>query len=424
MVKKILQTLGMLVAGLFLASLVLFWSRYDGSGGDDSIGRTSAPRLETPVGPPAKDVDMVLAITDEIDGGGGKDSTDLLRGNVNQFFRQADESSIAFLSSQISKNEIDVILASNVTALQRKQAGGVGKVGTAFGAVKRYYKKHAWRTEGEYCPNYDLDRKGFVFPDIRLPGNLRYSVPERLMKTDKSSGIVAETVKYELPGRTLESTRVFLSVSDEALAGQIEKASMIYFIYDMNYEWRETAFGNYRTEFWPIVRDAFIVKDGAVIWSTFGHVGEKFPPAPAKPPEATPSLVSAPVVPAGPSETDSPEPDPLAIGRKLDTAGLSRPSFDCTRASSAAETMICGNPLLAKLDAALAANYRVMDAADIGKGARDDLRKTQTAWLSDRNRCADTECLAELYRRRIDEVCEYPVLSGIHPICVDANDVK
>lgn len=32
-------------------------------------------------------------------------------------------------------------------------------------------------------------------------------------------------------------------------------------------------------------------------------------------------------------------------------------------------------------------------------------------------------CLADSYRQRLDEVCEYPVLSGVHPICTSSEEI-
>lgn len=101
----------------------------------------------------------------------------------------------------------------------------------------------------------------------------------------------------------------------------------------------------------------------------------------------------------------------------------SRPSFDCGEAATTVERLICKEPLLGRLDAALAANYSAMRAADIGDGARRDLQATQREWMQTRNRCTDAECIEVAYRARVDSVCEYPVHSGVHPDCVTASDI-
>ncbi len=100
------------------------------------------------------------------------------------------------------------------------------------------------------------------------------------------------------------------------------------------------------------------------------------------------------------------------------------PSFDCTKASTFSEKAICSDPLLGNLDGALSKNYKYMLASDIGDGARNDLKTTQKDWLAERNKCTDNQCLANTYRKRMDEVCEYPVISGAHPICTTSDDIK
>jgi uncharacterized protein len=80
--------------------------------------------------------------------------------------------------------------------------------------------------------------------------------------------------------------------------------------------------------------------------------------------------------------------------------------------------------MLGKLDGALSENYKYMLASDIGDGARSDLKATQKKWLAERNKCTDNQCLANTYRKRIDEVCEYPVISGVHPICTSSDEIK
>jgi uncharacterized protein len=103
-------------------------------------------------------------------------------------------------------------------------------------------------------------------------------------------------------------------------------------------------------------------------------------------------------------------------------AGLAA-SFDCAKATSAVERMICSDRLLSRLDDALAKNYRNMLSADFG-GSKADLRHSQHKWLSERNRCRDNACLVDLYRERVDELCDYGVASGVHPGCTPSEDIK
>jgi uncharacterized protein len=102
----------------------------------------------------------------------------------------------------------------------------------------------------------------------------------------------------------------------------------------------------------------------------------------------------------------------------------SKPSFDCNKAASTAEKMICSNALLGKLDTALSENYKQMMMADLGKGGQTNVKAEQRKWISARNKCQDVKCLEESYRKRVDETCEYGVVSGTHPICTMSEDVK
>lgn len=99
-------------------------------------------------------------------------------------------------------------------------------------------------------------------------------------------------------------------------------------------------------------------------------------------------------------------------------------SFDCSKASSTVEKLICNDPLLGKLDDVMSQNYKNMLLAGIGEGARKDLKTTQRTWVSDRNKCTTASCLADAYRKRIDEVCEYPVIEGVHPECTYSADIS
>lgn len=113
-----------------------------------------------------------------------------------------------------------------------------------------------------------------------------------------------------------------------------------------------------------------------------------------------------------------------ALGLLLWSWNVNAVSFDCNKASTLVEKEICSDTSLGKLDDALAQNYKHMLAANIGDGARKDLRATQKEWLSVRNKCANTACVVDAYRKRVDEVCEYPVIAGIHPVCVSSDEIE
>ncbi|QIF07238.1 lysozyme inhibitor LprI family protein [Ralstonia mannitolilytica] len=98
-------------------------------------------------------------------------------------------------------------------------------------------------------------------------------------------------------------------------------------------------------------------------------------------------------------------------------------SFDCKKASTFVEKTICASPLLGKLDDALKENYDAMLATDLGDGGAS-LKKEQRAWIGQRNKCTTEQCLVDLYRKRVDDVCEAPVVTGMHASCVQASDIK
>lgn len=79
-----------------------------------------------------------------------------------------------------------------------------------------------------------------------------------------------------------------------------------------------------------------------------------------------------------------------------------RPSFDCAKASTAIEGMICGNAELADLDSRLAVAYR-----DLRQVADDPERekRDQVAWVREvRNACKTVDCLLQTYTERVDDL--------------------
>lgn len=82
-------------------------------------------------------------------------------------------------------------------------------------------------------------------------------------------------------------------------------------------------------------------------------------------------------------------------------AGAHAAGFDCQRAQSKAEKIICADGGLSRLDDQLGAVYaQVQNAAGDGKAEK----AMQLAWLRTRNACADAACLARAYATRIAEL--------------------
>lgn len=77
------------------------------------------------------------------------------------------------------------------------------------------------------------------------------------------------------------------------------------------------------------------------------------------------------------------------------------PSFDCEKASTQAERLICSDAELSALDAQMMALYQRL--AEIQSD--DSLKKEQRKWIKeDRDTCPDARCMALFYRSRINKL--------------------
>lgn len=82
-------------------------------------------------------------------------------------------------------------------------------------------------------------------------------------------------------------------------------------------------------------------------------------------------------------------------------AGI-HPSFDCKKASTAAEHLICSDQAVATLDSELASAYA---QARTRTDSKKLLQDSQKAWRRDqRDRCSDTACMISAYQERIEEL--------------------
>lgn len=73
-------------------------------------------------------------------------------------------------------------------------------------------------------------------------------------------------------------------------------------------------------------------------------------------------------------------------------------SFNCAKASTPVEKIICGDESLSTLDSVLANYYQQAVAIDGG------VRQSQKEWLTERDRCTDSGCLSAAYVARIDDL--------------------
>lgn len=81
------------------------------------------------------------------------------------------------------------------------------------------------------------------------------------------------------------------------------------------------------------------------------------------------------------------------------------PSFDCLKASTGPERLICSHRELAVLDVELMQVYQQLYSDYPSKTEKDSLRKEQNEWrTSKRDACATTDCIAQAYAERIEDL--------------------
>jgi len=76
-------------------------------------------------------------------------------------------------------------------------------------------------------------------------------------------------------------------------------------------------------------------------------------------------------------------------------------SFDCEKASTAIEKMICGNDELSKLDEELNRAYK--SALQDNRNAKT-IQQDQKQWMKGRNNCQDSSCIKRAYEDRLSSV--------------------
>src|SRR5688572_16699397 len=81
-------------------------------------------------------------------------------------------------------------------------------------------------------------------------------------------------------------------------------------------------------------------------------------------------------------------------------------SFDCAKAKSGSEQLICGDKNLSWQDNTMASRYSAL-ISRLSEERKETLRRTQRDWLKKREDCAsqerNKECLALLYGNRVME---------------------
>lgn len=77
-------------------------------------------------------------------------------------------------------------------------------------------------------------------------------------------------------------------------------------------------------------------------------------------------------------------------------------SFDCNKATSDVEKMICSDHKLSRLDDYLSQNYKIAMGPDMPEGSKSKIRKSQIDWIDKRNTCTDTKCIEKMYSKQMD----------------------
>jgi uncharacterized protein len=90
---------------------------------------------------------------------------------------------------------------------------------------------------------------------------------------------------------------------------------------------------------------------------------------------------------------------PLLVATVATTADAA--SFDCGKATSRVERLICADRELSELDDVLATAYKAQLAES---PAPEDLRREQRHWLKKRDVCPDSDCVRRTYQRRLDDL--------------------
>ena len=92
-----------------------------------------------------------------------------------------------------------------------------------------------------------------------------------------------------------------------------------------------------------------------------------------------------------------------AIVMFFSVASAMSAGFDCGDASTRVEKLICADPELERLDEQLTLLYSRTKYRASPYGA-EQLTKQQRIWLRTRDRCRNSECVASVYRERIEHL--------------------
>jgi hypothetical protein len=119
-------------------------------------------------------------------------------------------------------------------------------------------------------------------------------------------------------------------------------------------------------------------------------------------PQSAPPVAVAPARPT-PTAAAPTAPAPKAAAPTTPQRASTSPSFNCRSARARSERMVCNSALLASLDRTMSSQfYSELDRGD--ERTRAALRRTRDQFLARRNRCSDGQCVAQVYRGRMEEI--------------------
>ena len=120
---------------------------------------------------------------------------------------------------------------------------------------------------------------------------------------------------------------------------------------------------------------------------------------------ATLSQPSTSPAPAAIVDADATATPPAAPRRPI-ASGQPRPSFDCARASTRVEDMLCTDADLAAHDRRAAALYFALRNT-LPPELRTQLLHSQKRFLDERSDCSTSQCLSDLYDVRLRQLAEF-----------------
>jgi uncharacterized protein len=91
--------------------------------------------------------------------------------------------------------------------------------------------------------------------------------------------------------------------------------------------------------------------------------------------------------------------------------------INCNNINSYSDKTICNDKELLELDSAVSKAYESMFHSEIGECAREVLKHENDQWISERKKCQNKQCIIDSYKNRYSEICDLPVVIGVHPLC-------